>query len=340
MRLSDVKIRPGLPGIPGWIAWSVMALTLLAETPPRFWVGDILEHFRYQYALIFAGLTVWFLINRRYLLTIMTLAGIALNLSPFFHLYHTPGVLDDAVAGSAKGEISVLQWNLLRGNQEIGTIQSYIRQQQPDIVALQELTPDLESGLRPLLESFPHRRLVPLKGTEGMGLLSRFPIVEARVLALTDPENPLIEATLSISGHLVRILVVHPPPPFSPAHTAERIEQFVYMGRWLRGQQQAAMLVGDFNATPWSGLYRMVLADPLNDSIRGAGWQWSWPAKGWLPLFRIPIDHILYNSGLRLLTRRTGPAGLGSDHLPVIARFRIARPEEWSGPAAPRKNRG
>jgi endonuclease/exonuclease/phosphatase (EEP) superfamily protein YafD len=77
------------------------------------------------------------------------------------------------------------------------------------------------------------------------------------------------------------------------------------------------MVVGDLNATPWSWPFRNLLATGrLRNSQVGFGVQPSFAASS-NPLFRVPIDHLVYSDALLVRQRRLGPR-LGSDHFPLL----------------------
>jgi endonuclease/exonuclease/phosphatase (EEP) superfamily protein YafD len=87
-------------------------------------------------------------------------------------------------------------------------------------------------------------------------------------------------------------------------------------GEWVASRDNPVVLVGDFNATPWSASFRTLQRRGLlHDTLWGAGLQASWP-EGWGPL-SIPIDHVLHTADLGSVDRRTGPS-FGSAHRPVL----------------------
>jgi endonuclease/exonuclease/phosphatase (EEP) superfamily protein YafD len=81
------------------------------------------------------------------------------------------------------------------------------------------------------------------------------------------------------------------------------------------------IVAGDFNATPFSPIFRKVIKiSGLKDSREGFGWQPSWPT--YVPLLWLPIDHILVSSEIQVHNRATG-SFIGSDHYPVFADLSI-----------------
>ena len=93
----------------------------------------------------------------------------------------------------------------------------------------------------------------------------------------------------------------HPDPTSNRVafHTALR-----NAAQWAKSQANAAIIIGDLNATPWS----------VNSQLgRGPGMTWPAGAFGDTPLTMIPIDHCLHTADLETIARQTGPS-LGSDH--------------------------
>ena len=77
------------------------------------------------------------------------------------------------------------------------------------------------------------------------------------------------------------------------------------------------IVVGDFNATPWSAGFRAFAAGSgLRDTALGRGMQPTWNARSLV--MRIPIDHIFAPPGTVVVRRVIGP-DVGSDHFPVEA---------------------
>jgi endonuclease/exonuclease/phosphatase (EEP) superfamily protein YafD len=83
------------------------------------------------------------------------------------------------------------------------------------------------------------------------------------------------------------------------------------------------ILVGDFNATPFSALFHQLLhSGHFVDSERGFGLQPSWPYLG-VGMLMIPLDHCLTTPDCSVVSRSTGDF-IGSDHLPLFLRIAIA----------------
>jgi endonuclease/exonuclease/phosphatase (EEP) superfamily protein YafD len=88
-------------------------------------------------------------------------------------------------------------------------------------------------------------------------------------------------------------------------------------------REDNVILMGDWNLTPWSPVFREVL------EIGGLHYQnfgllpvSTWPSFNFLSVLKIPIDHVLFKGGLRPVSFARGPSN-GSDHHSLIARFYV-----------------
>ena len=84
-------------------------------------------------------------------------------------------------------------------------------------------------------------------------------------------------------------------------------------------------MAGDWNITPYSPYFdELKKRSGLKYEITTIFPAHTWPSPFILPLFQIPIDHILYKGDLQLISKERGPA-MGSDHYPLIATFGFSR---------------
>lgn len=115
---------------------------------------------------------------------------------------------------------------------------------------------------------------------------------------------------------------VHPLPPLSNRMLKERNELLQGEAQWLLEQPDPGLLVGDFNATPWSGISHALQKAGL---LRLTSLVPTWGAVASNPLSMLPIDQILGTSHWRLHSNVVGPA-FGSDHRMVFSALDIAAP--------------
>jgi endonuclease/exonuclease/phosphatase (EEP) superfamily protein YafD len=222
----------------------------------------------------------------------------------------------DDVTGLQR-DLRVLQANVLAGNQEPRRLLELIERDQPDVLVLQEVNRRWLAALRPLARLYPHELRSPDLRSSGDVILSRLPLQDPRITAVTHGRRTVLSATLHVSGRPVRLLTVHPPPPLEERRYRELLELYDATIERLAGTSGPTMLVGDLNASMWGAHYRrLVAAGNLRNARRGFGIQATYPT--WAGPFGLPIDHVLHTPDVGVLDLRLGP-DIGSNHRPTIA---------------------
>lgn len=243
--------------------------------------------------------------------------------------------------------LRVMTWNILHRNDNIDSIVATIRDQHPDVVALQELSARQAAALASLLgKVYPYAALYP-EDPElrygGMGVWSRFPVAEVEPpsgrRAGCSCQRLLIELP---GGQKIRFVSVHTlTPEFSWMRGLKVAEtQGIPLPRSFSTARQEAtietlaaeraqgaeplVIVGDFNTgdrQPNYWLLRRYLDDAFLEA--GTGFGLSFPNAGeWTHHVPIPlmlrIDYIFHSPGIVARSAATvdNPS---SDHRGVAA---------------------
>jgi endonuclease/exonuclease/phosphatase (EEP) superfamily protein YafD len=221
---------------------------------------------------------------------------------------------------------------LLNVNTRLGDaerVKRVIRDADPDILVLEEISSQWMSDLASLTDSHPYRLTQPREDNFGIGLFSKFPLAESEVAYIGSAEVPSILATISTGQTNLRVIATHPLPPSGPDYSRRRNEQLDQLPDYAQSSLPL-ILLGDLNVTPWNYHFRRLLARTgLQDSAQGYGVQPTWP--NYNPILRIPIDHCLHSSDISVVDRRIG-ADVSSDHYPVIVDFVIGADARETGP--------
>ena len=283
-----------------------------------YWIIDILSHFSVQYAflsLLLFSICIW----KRIKLQAM-LAG-------FLFVFNISSIVDlsNSIQAAQQTEraFKVYSANINRFNKDFSKLNYELQETDPDIVLLLEVTPGHFSQLHSIMQTFPHHIERLSMGTYGFGivLLSKFPVLEHRVIKLSEIGNAILEATLEVNQQTVVFYGVHFQSPVFIQKFVERKKQFLWLAHQINQKTEPVIVAGDFNSTPFSPLFQQLLKiSDLKDSRKGFGWQPSWPA--FLPFFWLPIDHILVSPEIQVHNRTTG-SFIGSDHYPVFAELSI-----------------
>jgi endonuclease/exonuclease/phosphatase (EEP) superfamily protein YafD len=292
------------------------------------WLLDLFSHFRVQYMLGLLVLGVLLFIGRRRRTATVFLVLACVNLVPVLPLYFGKPKMPDK-AGPA------LRAMLLNVNTRLGDanlVRAVVSEADPDILVLEEISSGWMSDLAWLTNSYPHSLAHPREDNFGIGLFSKLPLADAKVVYIGDAEVPSILATVSTTQTNLRVVATHPLPPGGRDYSGWRNEHLERLPDYVRSHLPV-LLLGDLNVTPWNYHFRRLLASTgLRDSAKGRGVQATWP--NFNPLLRIPIDHCLHSEDIGILDRRVGQ-NVSSDHFPVIVDFVIRQERTKNGPTTP-----
>lgn len=269
------------------------------------WVFDLFAHFRVQYlaALLVATIIAALARSRGGSIAIGALAVLnALVILPLW-------------VGRGEGErvLRVAHVNVFTANRRHEDVKRWISSSDADAVFALEVN---DRWARALVTTTGYHVALsaPRQGNFGMMLLVLGSSSDAALAEGID--LPAIEVT--IGG--VRVLGLHTVPPVSTDYSARRDAMLDAAAEWAKSQRAPAVVVGDYNATPWSAAFRkFIRTSGLRDSARGFGVQPSWnmSRSPVAMLLRIPIDHCAHSPDLVTIDRRLGPPN-GSDHRPLI----------------------
>lgn len=275
---------------------------------------DLTSHFPLQYIICAAVLATAsaYLKASPWVYCILSVVVVAsfLQLKPFIPTQN----------GGGAGGIKILQANVLLDNKDATRLSRLIDQENPDIIFIYELHSVFKKMLEQKADEYPHQHLVSDDNfTRGIGVVSRLPLKDVKTLHLASPYTPAQQMTLVTDEGDVDILSIHPFTPITDM--ALRDQELAMVAERMRGRTRAVIL-GDFNATPYCYAYKKNFADFRNAREgRMIGGSFS----AYLPAFsRIPIDHFLHGQGITVREHRLASA-IGSDHLPVVTIFGIEK---------------
>ena len=295
------------------------AVSLAGFAGPLAWWLDIASHFRVQYALFFAAAAAAQALARRGRMALVMAGLMTLNTLPLLPFLLPAG----AVVPPAGRKLRLVLANVNTAAGNPARVMDMVRAEQPDVLVLEEVSEAWLEALTPVLAEFPARCVHPRDDNFGIALLSRLPVLSAKVVWPGPAGVPTIDAVLDLDGMPVRLLATHPLPPKDAEYSAMRNGQLERLAEIVRDTEGRVILTGDLNATPWSAHYRrLVGATGLRSSAEGRGVHPTWPVQ--VPLLSIPLDHFLYSPGMTVLAHRTG-AATGSDHYPIVVDFGLTR---------------
>jgi endonuclease/exonuclease/phosphatase (EEP) superfamily protein YafD len=261
----------------------------------------------------------------------------------------SPDAADSDVLASETTPLTVMTWNLELGSKATAeSVEGILgginggdgAQAGPDLVALQELTPEVAAALEAapgIDSSYPYRILEPRDGVAGMGLLSRYPLVVGSYAT----EPVVLRADLLLpDGARIDVLNAHPyPPEISRAFggvpigldTRRRDEHLSVLAAKVDQAEDRArvLLVGDLNATPFEygfGRISAGLLDAHGEAATGTGFTWRPSRLESLGVGLLRIDHVLTGTDLRPVAA-TQDCSIPGDHCRLLVTLEVAAGE-------------
>jgi endonuclease/exonuclease/phosphatase (EEP) superfamily protein YafD len=290
----------------------VLALALLAAGQlAAVWIAlDIVNHFTAHLLLLAAACLIGMIMPRARVLSaiVIIVAGvISIGVWPHYVSRAEPPAVS---AGADERIVRVMSFNSRLTNPEWRGIADEIARHDPDIVALVEIGRAQAPLFETLSEKYPHRVDCLAEAYCPLAILSKYRIEGSKFR--TRWRGPaFIRADFgSELGHLTLVGVHATRPPFFATH----LEQMTVLGHLLDDIDGERIVVGDFNATPYS---RMITALARRSGLERITNLPSWPSVFDLP--QIAIDHIFLSAGLRAAGSPRIGKSVGSDHYPLIA---------------------
>lgn len=306
-----------LSGITDVLGIGLAIATFLGFFGRLFWLFDLFAHFRVQYmqiCLILIGIALWQRRNKRAVALILLAC---LNYAFVLPLYF------GKPAPATEKPIRAMLMNLNAGNGNTEQVLEAIRNADPDILLLEEVTPKWAHELAVLETNFPYRVAEPQEGCFGIMLLGKVPLERGKVVEIGDAGVPSITADAYLPQGTISIIATHPLPPINADYSRHRNHQLAALPDLVKTQGHPVLLMGDLNTSPWSPFFsKLIRETELENSMKGFGFQPSWPAN--IPFLRIPLDHMLHSPEIKIRNRMVG-GNVGSDHFPVMVDFSITQ---------------
>ena len=229
----------------------------------------------------------------------------------------------------------VMTYNVNFGIPGDGPTLAAIEAGNADIVFLQEVNTGWERALRPRFAAvFPYMALYPRAAAGGIGVMSRLPIREQKlILPEGDGWFPALRVVLDSPLGAVQVLVVHLRPPVSDGGSfvagyfttsgVRRRELESFIARL--DPALPTLIVGDFNEADGQAM-RFLAGRGLKSALpefKPEAKTWHWPTS--VMTFRDRLDHIVYDARLEPLAADVLYQGR-SDHFPVISVIAPAQP--------------
>jgi len=276
---------------------------------------QLFTHFRLQYLIVLLGLLFLFKYLRSPWLIGAIAATAVLNAVVVLPWYVGEEDPSDGV------KLKLLHANVLSSNTEYDRLISLLETEAPDLVMLQEVSPDWLVALDELRADYPYSYAEARQGNFGIALFSRMPLKSVSHFDSPPFGYPTIVASLDIDGQILHFIGTHPMIPISGDYYEARNEQLAGIAKLLGKQAEPKILVGDLNLSQWDVNYKpLEQQGGVRNARKGFGIVPTWPV--FMPFAMIPIDHVLVSESISVTGVYSGPR-IGSDHLPLIVTFSL-----------------
>ena len=335
---SESNVRSGSDhAAPRWgnrllrLALAVLATAgVLHVSGVRAWPFELVHHLIPQYGLAGVGVAAAALLLRRHRQLVT-----AILLAAYFGLVHWTAALPGAArseAGAAVSQgvgvsepaarVTVITNNVYVLNHRRPDLLKWLAGRPADVIALQEVDGRLSDRLRAGEDGYRYRlvaeeKLVTRDGwpaRESITILSKFPILEHRSLRPWAQAWQVVLARLDVAAGLHPwIVAIHAPSPIYKDGLPTRDLIFEKLGEVIAGLDGPVIVVGDFNASPYTPAFRGFVDVAGLATFRRL--PASYPAR--VGGLGVPIDHVL-GRGVRIAELHA-LRPIGSDHRPLAA---------------------
>jgi endonuclease/exonuclease/phosphatase (EEP) superfamily protein YafD len=262
-----------------------------------------------------AGLAamVLFAVVRRWVLTIVAASLCAVMLMVLLPRYLGP---EKSTAPSVS--VRVLTANLGLGQADPKAVVALARET-ADVLVVQEMTPGLAVAMSAagMDAVMPHRSIDPRKNAEGVGIWSRYPIADSRVISGYQLAMRIAKIQVPSVAIAPTVLAVHLAAPWVQPlqYFRDDIARFptTLQAAAREAGSGAVIVAGDLNSTYDMRPFRQLLDAGYRDAAEqaGAGLTRSFPSQSWTgPV--VGIDHVLVRNATAAAAQ-TVPVS-GSDH--------------------------
>jgi vancomycin resistance protein VanJ len=315
-----------------FLAWALVLLSLtLLIGRQQVYLGSALYLLRWP--LVFIGcFTVWLLFRQhnRFLCSLV-LVCVLLLLGQLALQQYRKYSLPPA---TGQQQLRLMSYNVLFSNKQPQGVLNLIDSLQPDVLAMQEFTPQWQRLFEQQLGSqYPYRQLRVANHPFGSAVYSKFPLNDQKLLPLQGNYTFCHQTNISLNSKVLHLYNTHLSSPAKVLKADNPIVAFSRNYRvrekQLRQIEQLAkedtgpqLLLGDLNTMPMEPLHRQ-LEHKWTDlyGIAGEGFGFTWPNINKAPPF-VRLDYMYGRGAIEVKSIEVIKAGT-SDHLPLLVEIML-----------------
>jgi vancomycin resistance protein VanJ len=266
----------------------------------------------------------------RKFIIVLQLPGVLAFLILYFPLLWPPSNSGPSTQGLA---LTFATYNIAP-NADANRAANVIAALDADVIGLQEIGPasDGKTIADRLAISHPYQimRTEELERHTGIGLLSRYPVLDQEIFQPVPAASWHIRAVLDVNGTSVVVYVAHPraPRPLPPYKydDSELKDDLSAVLERIQAETGPVVLLCDCNMTDQSDIYHKTTKQ-LDDAFHEVGWGMGLTSSvstlfPWMPPIT-RIDYIWYNDAFAARKAFVWDSAGSSDHRPVIARLQL-----------------
>lgn len=284
---------------------------ILAGRLGQIWPAfDVFAQFTVQFLALAIAFSIAAFLPRRKAFAGMVMAAI-LCLAYGLWAQSTAGLVASGPWTLNPGEraLRVAHFNLFFKNNDFDAMEAEIRRLDADVITLIEFTEDKQVLLPRLQSLYPYQTDCAVMADCHLAILSKFPMARLEANAAWEGP-PFISARFEGALQGLTVLGVHTT---RFPHSRAQLRQVTALVKHLESASGKMIMMGDFNATPFSRVTAVVEQGlGMNRLTRLP----TWPSVVEVP--QLAIDHIFASQGIRVLAPQQIGKAAGSDHYPVV----------------------
>jgi endonuclease/exonuclease/phosphatase (EEP) superfamily protein YafD len=227
------------------------------------------------------------------------------------------------VAAEHLPRIRIFYANVRGGsNMDMDSVLAEALQGDPDVIVLAEMQRWWWHEMidRNPLKTYPYGTDLQRRNAGDIGVFSRLPVRRMEQILVESRTSLVID--VSLGAETLRLVALHSPRPMR--HMNDDYYNFWQKMEPILDEQRGPVVVlGDFNATQHSRVYKQLKADGMRSAHedRGRGYATTWP-NGKQPIPPIRIDQAFLSPSVECISIDEG-VGRESDHKPLLLDLRI-----------------
>ncbi len=314
------KLRRLIALLPLALALGLALLIGLSFLQRLDWRLDLLAHLRLHLVIALIAMAVLQLLTKQHrrslAIVVLAVAGLTAD------WITTP---KGPATFAGQPDLRVIHANVSGRELEEATLDAWVRDRRPDVLLLQEVTPNTLNEVPFITSNYVVLAIEPRWDTRGVAILARHGIDASAELVhpLPDADRPLPVVQVRLADRTASFLHFSTTRPLPGDMHAYQADAFGFAADWVAAERSAGrvpVVIGDFNQTPrgWR------LRDLANGGDLSVAMVRSWPGE--LPrLMSLAIDGLLVPNNDVAVKIAPGPL-LGGDHWPIVADLRFVAP--------------